>query len=80
VSDETPRIGLPDPTPEQALVLLHDAHVELMLRRDPREAKAALRETLDALDKGCDLEYGTCVPPMNAARVDELRQLLAVLM
>lgn len=49
MSDDTP-IGLPPPSYEQALALLHDAHVELlMLRRDKRDLKQLLNDALDAL-------------------------------
>jgi len=39
--------------------------------------QAALRETLDAIDKGCDMQYGDCIGPMSSDRADELRRLLS---
>jgi hypothetical protein len=38
--------------------------------------RAALREALAAIDKGCDMQYGDCIGPMSPARVDELRRLV----
>lgn len=62
----------PDPLADMGHQLWDTAHA---FADKIEKLRAALRETLAALDKGCDMQYGDCIGPMSPDRVDELRRL-----